>query len=182
MNNVLKTALVFAASILLVGCASNETTVSQLYRPTNGDREIAKFSDLQLCQAADSLQPSLNVNPASHPEYKENLRRSKALQGAIAARNINCYKLKATYVNPKPLSPRQKRERASIVCSNNAQRSQFADPSVILEMCAKGYQSTSEQCSRDITRFDGEAQKLSGTAKAEYVEIGNAFRIGCNQN
>ncbi len=64
--------------------------------------------------------------------------------------------------------------------ADDTQRSQFADPSVIVNMCQRGYQATPSKCSSDQIKFNSEVQKLTGAARAEYIEIGNAFRAGCN--
>ncbi|MGT6543634.1 hypothetical protein ACRW1C_24320 [Escherichia coli] len=82
----------------------------------------------------------------------------------------------------KPMTARQKQARATAVCEGYAQRTQFANPSVAYSMCLKGAQSTPEKCTRDNTHFSSEATKLTGASRAEYTEIGNAFRIGCNLN
>ncbi|WP_370621709.1 hypothetical protein NMD10_27710 (plasmid) [Citrobacter portucalensis] len=183
MNNIKPIVLALAAGLLLAGCVQTAPQIPQPDKAAIEAAEIAKYSDVQLCQAADALQPSLNVNPASHPEYNENLRRSKALDAATRARNLNCYKLKNATVKPtQPLTARQKQARASATCAGYAQRAQFADPSVLQAMCMKGSQATPAKCSTDKARFNSEASTLKGAARAEYIEIGNAFRVGCNLN
>lgn len=182
-NNTIKIAIALMAGLMLAGCVSDapapeERDKSEIIEA----EEIAQYSNLQLCREADSLQQSLNVNPASHPEYNRNWHRSKALQRAIATRKVNCYKLKSEKDKlTHPLSPRQKLARVSFVCHYYAQNSQFADPNVLLAMCAQGYQSTPEKCTRDAVIFDKESQKLTGVARAEFIEIGVAFSMGCNQ-
>ncbi|HFV9214643.1 TPA: hypothetical protein ACIAHZ_004017 [Enterobacter roggenkampii] len=177
----MKTGLlaVMAVGILLSGCA----TAPSAYVAQPKEPDLTKYSAAQLCSESDAIQPSLSVNPSSHPEYNDNLRRSKALDKEISARGLNCYKLKeASAGTVALLSPGQAQARVSAVCSSKAQRAQFADSSVLLDMCKRGYLATSAKCSADTARFTSEAQKLTGAARAEYVEIGNAFRTGCNLN
>ncbi|ECX5877038.1 hypothetical protein H0K60_004499 [Salmonella enterica] len=183
MNNIKSIALALAAGLLLNGCVQTAPLSPQPDKTAIEAAEIAKYSDVQLCQAADVLQPSLNVNPASHPEYNENLRRSKALDAAARARNLNCYKLKNATVKPtQQLTARQKQARASATCAGHAQRAQFADPTVLQAMCIKGFLATPAKCSTDKGHFNSEANKLKGAARVEYIEIGNAFHVGCNLN
>lgn len=47
---------------------------------------------------------------------------------------------------------------------------------------SQGSQATPAKCSTDKARFNSEANTLKGEARAEYIEIGNAFRVGCNLN
>ena len=183
MNNVKPLALALAAGLLLAGCVQTAPPVPQPDKAAIEAAEVAKYSDMQLCQAADALQPGLNVNPASHPEYNDNLRRAKALDAAARARNLNCYKLKNATVKPnQPLTASQKQARASATCAGYARRAQFAVPSVLQAMCMKGAQGTPAKCVTDKARLNIEADKLKGAARAEYIEIGNAFRVGCNLN
>lgn len=179
--NIISKVLSLTAGLILIGCTNNNPPQTKPDKAVIEAAEMTRYSNLQLCQAADALVPSLNVNPASHPEFNENLRRSKVLQAEISSRNVNCYKLKAENSKPTtPLTSRQKQARASAVCRDNAYRSQFADPSVLLEMCTKGFQSPQKSCTKNTASFNLEAQKLTGVARAEYIEISNAFRMGCN--
>ncbi|MEY1579898.1 MULTISPECIES: hypothetical protein [Morganellaceae] len=169
----------------LLGCVKKQ---SRIVKPSPDKAlieamEIAKYNDLQLCKITDSFYiTKLNVNPSSHPEYNDNLRHFKILQSVISARGLNCYKIKdeAKAKQSAPLNTREKEMRVSSVCQIHARRSQFADPNVLLEMCVMGYRSTQEKCTSNITKFNNEAQKMAGNTRAEYIEIGSAFRMGCN--
>lgn len=181
MNNTKNMMLALATSLTLAGCTAPTPKTPQSDKAAVEAAEIAGYSDVQLCQASEALQPSLNVNPSSHPEYNDNLRRSKALEAAERSRNLNCYKLENATVKPtQPLTVRQKQARASAACAGYALRAQFADPSVLQAMCMKGSQATPAKCSTDKAHFNREANTLKGAARAEYIEIGNAFRVGCN--
>ena len=179
----MKRLLAASLALALAGCATPAPKAPHPDKAAIEAAEIARYSDQQLCQASDAIQPSLNVNPSSHPEYNDNLSRSKALEAAARSRNLSCYKLKAANSKAiKPMTARQKQARATAVCEGYAQRTQFANPSVAYSMCLKGAQSPPEKCTRDNTHFSSEATKLTGASRAEYTEIGNAFRIGCNLN
>lgn len=43
-------------------------------------------------------------------------------------------------------------------------------------------QSSLAKRTSDLSKFNDEAQKLTGATRAEYIEISNGFRMGCNQN
>lgn len=183
MNGISKIILALTAGFALSGCVSHTPKTSRPDPAAIEAAKLAQYTDSQLCQAEDDIEPLLNVNPSSHPEFNENYRRAQAITKVIASRNLSCYRLKvekAEQATPaRLLSPRQKQARASAVCQAYAQRTRFADPSVIFQMCGKGFQSTSAKCKRDLASFDRESQKLRGAARAEYVEIGSAFRAGC---
>ncbi|EMN3008157.1 hypothetical protein ACQCNZ_17425 [Proteus mirabilis] len=119
--------IVFIVTTLLAGCASISTPVVTEKRNDN----FSKYSDLQLCKTKKHYEmDELNVNPSSHPEYNENLRRYKAISNEIDNRNTQrivnyCYKLinKDLLDNLTPeqkekleLTPRQKRARALATC------------------------------------------------------------------
>lgn len=146
---------------------------------------ITKYNDLKLCQVTNSFfMEKLNVNPASHPNYNNDLRYYSLLENEISVRNINCHQIKN---NAKPqsvvqLSPQQKRKQVLSICKNYVQIARYANPSVLFEMCIKGHQSTKEKCVSDLTKFNAEEKKLTGIARAEYIEVGTAFRTGCNIN
>lgn len=184
MNGISKIILALTAGFALSGCVSHTPKTSQPDQATIEAAQLVLYTDSQLCQAEDDIEPLLNVNPSSHPEFNENYRRAQAIKKVIASRNLSCYHLKAEKAEQalpaRPLSPRQKQARASAVCQAYAQRTRFADPSVAFQMCGKGFQSTPAKCKKDLASFDLESQKLRGAARAEYVEIGSAFRAGCN--
>ncbi|MEY1522740.1 hypothetical protein [Providencia huaxiensis] len=176
-----------AIGITLLGCVKNKSEVINKESPSKSNEsiEITKYNDLQICQVTDAFfMKKINVNPSSYPTYNDDLRYFKLLKNEISRRNINCYKIKDEAISKQalPLSSRQKAMRASAVCRNYAQRSRFTEPTVLFEMCVMGYKSTKEQCTKNISKFNRENEKLTGGTRAEYTEIGNAFRMGCNMN
>lgn len=183
MNGISKIILALTAGFTLSGCVSHTKKNSQPDPAAIEAAKLAQYTDSQLCQAEDNIEPLLNLNPSSHPEFNENYRRAQAIKKVIASRNLSCYHLKmekAEQATPaRPLSPRQKQARASAVCQAYTQRTRFADPTVTFQMCGKGFQSTSAKCKEDLASFERESQKLRGAARAEYVEISSAFRAGC---
>lgn len=182
-----KVLAMVATCFLLFGCAKNHAKAKKEI-PSNEDSQrnvITKYNDLELCQVTDSFfMNKLNVNPASHPNYNNDLRYHALLENEISVRNINCYQIK-NKVKPKnveQLSPQQKRKQALLICQGYVQSTRYANPSVIFEMCIRGYKATKTRCDNDLARFNSEETKLTGAARAEYIEIGVAFRMGCNMN
>lgn len=170
-------------AVTLVGCGGHyispaeKAAVDQL-KTITGDEE--------LCQALASVNSAPAKSGGVATMQRENFdvyyAQQTYLKQRIAARGLDCNKLKNTQrVAPaEELSPHQEQSRVAAACSAIAQRSQFADPNVVYEMCGRGYKATSKKCSHDITGFTEKSQQLSGTARAEYLEIGSAFRLGCN--
>ena len=81
------------------------------------------------------------------------------------------------------MTARPKQAHATAVCEGLRQRTQFANPSVAYSMCLKGAQSRQKNAPATI-RTSSAVKPLSSRAqsRAEYTEIGNAFRGGCNLN
>nr|UGK56918.1 hypothetical protein [Escherichia coli] len=162
----MKRLLAASLALALAGCATPAPKAPHPDKAAIEAAEIARYSDQQLCRASDAIQPSLNVNPSSHPEYNDNLSRSKALEAAARSRNLSCYKLKAANSKAiKPMTARQKQARATAVCEGYAQRTQFANPSVAYSMCLKGAQSTPEKNAPATIRTSA-VKPLSSRAQA----------------
>ncbi|WP_258090791.1 hypothetical protein [Serratia liquefaciens] len=74
--------------------------------------------------------------------------------------------------------------RINGTCNTMASGSGPASPDVLFDMCWRGardaYKGKPATCRNKIKQFDLQAQKLSGIERAEYVQIGSAYRIGCN--
>ncbi|EKN5109515.1 hypothetical protein [Yersinia rochesterensis] len=178
---ILKTTRALAVGFMLAGCVSQPLETPQPDRTALATAEVAKYDDLRLCNTEYSAATELGGMGPNRPEYHGKWIFHKATEQEIASRHLNCYKVRSTIAAAAPeLSTRQKQARVSAVCNAYTQRSQFADPSVIVNMCQRGYQATPSKCSSDQIKFNSEVQKLTGAARAEYIEIGNAFRAGCN--
>ncbi|MFW7204155.1 hypothetical protein ACMGF7_24400 [Serratia sp. BNK-17] len=74
--------------------------------------------------------------------------------------------------------------RINGTCNTMASGNGPASPDVLFDMCWRGardaYKGKPATCHNKIKQFDLKAQKLSGIERAEYVQIGSAYRIGCN--
>lgn len=177
---ILKTTLALAVGFMLAGCVSQPLETPLPDRTALAAAEVAKYDDLRLCKTEYSASTELASMGPNRPEYHSKWIFHKATEQEIASRHLNCYKLRSAIAAAAPeLSTRQKQARVSAVCNAYAQRSQFADPPVIIKMCQRGYQATPSKCSSAQIKYNSEAQKFTGAARAEYIEIGNAFRAGC---
>lgn len=177
------TFYIAAMAVTLAGCSGHyvspaeKTSVNQLKTITGDD---------ELCQALATVNSapakSRGVATMQREDFDVYYAQQTYLKQRIAARSLDCSKPKKTQmVAPaEELSPRQEQARVSATCSAIAQRSKFADPNVVYEMCVRGYKATSKKCSHDIAGFTEQSQQLTGAARAEYLEIGSAFRVGCN--
>lgn len=105
--------VLLAAVMALSGCVSHVQPVQpvQQVKPViNFD----KYSNLQLCKTVDYLELNkLSVNPASHPDYSDNLKHRDLIVAEIDKRNgrhiVNyCYHLKAKDLEDN-LTPEQKK-------------------------------------------------------------------------
>ncbi|HGP0346249.1 TPA: hypothetical protein ACLFK6_004611 [Serratia marcescens] len=74
--------------------------------------------------------------------------------------------------------------RINATCNAMASGSGPASQNVLFDMCWRGardaYKGKAATCRNKIKQFDTQAQKLSGISRAEYVQIGSAYRAGCN--
>lgn len=168
-----------ALALVLAGCAS-QPPAAPAASPV---ADVAQFDNLRLCQASADMMPLMAVNPSSHPEYKKNWLKNQALDKEIARRKLNCSRVRAASVAhaaPVPLSPRQKQIRLSAVCNDTAARSQFANPAAIVEACQQAARHTPARCKQDLASFTRKSRTLTGIVRAEYIEIQNAVRTGCN--
>ncbi|HGG8833589.1 TPA: hypothetical protein ACJJXA_004603 [Enterobacter kobei] len=171
------------AVITLAGCSDHyvspaeKTAVDQLKIITGDD---------ELCQALATVNSNTAKSGGTATMQREDFdvyyAQQSYLKERISARGLDCSKPKNTQAvtTAEELSPRRVQASVSAVCDATAQRSKFADPNVVYEMCRRGYKSTLKMCSHDIAGFTEQSQKLTGSARAEYIEIGSAFRIGCN--
>lgn len=175
--------MVSLAIFALLGC-SNETTI--MAKPDYLEIEknnIAKMDNMQLCRELMSVEDGLNVNPTTHPEVRDNYRKARVLKQEVYGRGILCWKVMKEGVKPKPVSslnPRQKRARVVSACNGYISTSRFANPDELLKMCVMGYMDSQEKCDKNIGKFNRESQKITGAFRAEYMEFGMAYRIGCN--
>lgn len=82
------------------------------------------------------------------------------------------------------ITPSQMQMRVSATCNSYASASQIADPNVVYEMCLNGakesMQGRNSVCERKIRQFREQADTLDGMGRAEYIEIAQAYRMGCN--
>lgn len=77
----------------------------------------------------------------------------------------------------------QMQMRVSATCGSYANLSRIANPDVVYEMCLNGAKDSMHGrsvCERKIRQFSEQAQTLHGMGRAEYNEIAQAYRIGCN--
>ena len=74
--------------------------------------------------------------------------------------------------------------RVNGVCGAMVDALQMADPNVVFDMCWRGardaYQGSPTTCPKKIKQFEQQAEKLDGMKRGEYVQIGEAYRAGCN--
>lgn len=165
-----------AVVLVLAGCASQPLATSA----ASPVADVAQFDNLRLCKASADMMPLMAVNPSSHPEYRDNWLKNQALDKEIARRKLNCSRVRAASVAPVPISPRQKQIRLSAVCNDMAAHSQFANPAVVVQMCQQAARYTPARCKQDLAGFTRESRTLTGIMRAEYIEIQNAVRAGCN--
>ncbi|MCV5838870.1 hypothetical protein OFN62_38635, partial [Escherichia coli] len=78
--------LALTAGFTLSGCVSHTPKNSQPDPAAIEAAKLAQYTDSQLCQAEDNIEPLLNLNPSSHPEFNENYRRAQAIKKVIASR------------------------------------------------------------------------------------------------
>jgi len=177
------TFYIVAVAVTLAGCSGHyvspvEKTAVDQFKTITGDDE--------LCQALATVnsapEKSGGVATMQREDFDVFYAQQTYLKQRISARGLDCSKPKKMQMvaTATKLSPRQEQARASATCSTIAQRSQFADPNVVYEMCGRGYKATSKKCSHDTAEFTEQSQQLTGAARAEYLEIGRAFRVGCN--
>lgn len=83
----------------------------------------------------------------------------------------------ATAANPALL-------RINATCNAYANMSRIASPDVVYEMCLNGakesMQGRDSVCESKIRQFSEQADTLDGMGRAEYIEIAQAYRMGCN--
>lgn len=147
--------------------------------------EVAKFDDLRLCNAERSAGIELCSMGPNRPGYHDKWISHEAMKREISSRHLNCVKLSSAIVAPErnpEFNPIQKQVRASAVCRIAAQRSLFVAPDAVEAMCLRDAGASPAKCTNDLRKFNDEAQKLTGAARAEYIELSNGFRMGCNQS
>ena len=175
---------IYAAVVAtLTGCSGHyapsaeKTAVDQL-KTINDNSELC----LELAKVNSIPAKSGGVATMQREDFDIYYAQKTYLKQRIAARRLDCSKLnnsqKATLVGE--LSPEQALVRVSTTCNAIAQRSQFADPNVVYAMCNRGYKATAKKCSHDMAQFTEQSMHLTGTTRAEYLEIGGGFRAGCN--
>jgi|GEM_PF-1321100 len=78
----------------------------------------------------------------------------------------------------------QMQMRVSAVCNSYSSTTRIANPDVIYAMCLNGanesMQGRNSVCENKIKQFSEQADALSGMERAEYIEIAQAYRMGCN--
>lgn len=89
------------------------------------------------------------------------------------------------FSNPSmAITPSQMQMRVSATCNSYASASRIANPDVVYEMCLNGakesMQGRNAVCERKIKQFNEQADTLNGMGRAEYIEISQAYRRGCN--
>ncbi|MGM1187005.1 MULTISPECIES: hypothetical protein [Serratia] len=89
------------------------------------------------------------------------------------------------FANPSmAITSSQMQMRVSATCSAYANASRIANPDVVYEMCLNGardsIQKNSSICEKKKEKFNVQADKLHGMERAEYTEIAQAYRTGCN--
>ncbi|AXY34746.1 hypothetical protein [Yersinia pseudotuberculosis] len=179
------TFYIAAVAVTLAGCSGHYVSSAE---KTAVDQMKTITGDDELCQALATVNSapakSGGVATMQREDFDVYYAQKTYLKQRIAARDLDCSKPKTkntqTVAPVEELNPRQEQARVSATCSAIAQRSQFADPNVAYEMCGRGYKATSKKCSHDIAGFTEQSQQLTGAARAEYLEIGSAFRVGCN--
>ncbi|WP_444655421.1 hypothetical protein [Citrobacter portucalensis] len=70
--------------------------------------------------------------------------------------------------------------RASAMCGSYADRARIASPDVVYNICLTGFRDSSATCNKKQKQFSEQASNLNGMNRAEYMEIAQAYRIGCN--
>lgn len=181
MKNTLGKAAILVSFAGLVGCVS-EAQVPKPVDKFEADKvAFTQSSDVQLCEADQKLDVTLSENPSISPEAKNRRIRYELLRKEIDLRHINCHKIRAVNAPPvKPLSPQEKKHRAALSCRAIAERSRYSDPSVVFEMCAQGFHSSTEKCRSNLEGFSREMKTIPLSGRAEWSEISTAFRQGCN--
>ncbi|EBO2473174.1 hypothetical protein NFY21_000313 [Salmonella enterica] len=78
----------------------------------------------------------------------------------------------------------QMQMRATATCDSYASMSRIASPGVVYEVCLNGakesMQGRNSACESKIRQFNKQADTLHGMERAEYIEISQAYRMGCN--
>lgn len=184
----MKRIIIVAAVLALAGCASSTPTPEQ--QAVNQLKTLT--TEAQLCQAwreTNEMPQQYGGSIATMPReaFDVYYARRQYLNQQTAARGIECDAIKARAKTPPPprkpaseITPQQKQTRAFYVCNSSANMTRFANPEVALEMCRRGYTASAAKCERDIAEFNRQVQTLTGEARAEYGELGNAFRAGCS--
>lgn len=66
------------------------------------------------------------------------------------------------------------------MCGSYADRARIASPDVVYNICLTGFRDSSATCNKKQKQFSEQASNLNGMNRAEYMEIAQAYRIGCN--
>lgn len=82
------------------------------------------------------------------------------------------------------ITPSQLHVRVNAICNSHASMSRIANPDVVFEMCLNGagesMRGQNSTCKRKIKQFSEQSDSLHGMGRAEYIEIAQAYRAGCN--
>lgn len=101
----------------------------------------------------------------------------KRLILTLAATTCLTFPALATAANPAM-------QRINTTCNAYANMSRIASPDVVYEMCLNGakesMQGQNSVCESKIRQFREQADTLDGMGRAEYIEIAQAYRMGCN--
>lgn len=174
-----------AACFILAGCSGNYVSPAE----RQAVDQLKALNNGQLCQAREKVTsaPAQYGGVATMPrdEFDIYYAQSKYLRERMQASGIQCDTAAATKAPkatraPVELTPAQQNKRALYACDSYADGVQVANPSAAFEMCRRGYNATPAKCKRDAAEFTRQAQTLTGVSRAEFIELGGAFRAGCN--
>ncbi|HCE8954268.1 TPA: hypothetical protein ACJI8J_002001 [Kluyvera georgiana] len=78
----------------------------------------------------------------------------------------------------------QMQMRISATCDSYANFARIADSDVIYGACITGAKDSMQRrnstCEKKIKKFNEQAETLIGMKRAEYIEVAQAYRTGCN--
>lgn len=74
----------------------------------------------------------------------------------------------------------QMQMRVSATCDSYANVARIANPDAVYNVCLMGFKDSSATCNKKQKQFSEQTDNLSGMDRAEYIEIAQAYRTGCN--
>lgn len=82
------------------------------------------------------------------------------------------------------LAQSQPSARINAMCNSYANMARIANPDVVYKECLYGARDAKLKngaiCEHKNQQFNAQASSLHGMDRAEFIEVGQAYRVGCN--